>query len=147
MLSEVAVGNYIAIWVENVKHFIVEELERLYIVCVAQWIRHLASNQVIAGSSPATDKFFCVTFYSLLNCFVLSGELGSSQWCPGSGGELQLRGRARGQVCGRGCAGGAPGQVDSEGRARGARHQDPAPPQTGLGLLHPQEPGHDAGLC
>ena len=30
----------------------------LHNVCVAQWIRHLTSNQGIAGSSPVADKSF-----------------------------------------------------------------------------------------
>ena len=36
--------------------------------------------------------------------------------------------------------------MDGEGRAGGAADQDPGAAAAGLGLLHPQEPGHDAGL-
>ena len=37
-------------------------------------------------------------------------------------------------------------QVDGEGRAGCSADQDPGAAAAGLGLLHPQEPGHDAGL-
>ena len=57
---------------------------------MAQWIRHLASNQGIAGSSPVADKPFCIA----LHCFALT-LYSNSDLCQVSAG---LVNGARGRV-------------------------------------------------
>ena len=71
----------------------------------------------------------------------------SGEWGSRSGGEVLLGRFANSEVRGGSDSGGEVRQVDSEGGTRGGVDQDSAPSQTGLGLLHPQEPGHDPGLC